>query len=116
MVSIHKDKTETVFEMKGLHKIWAFRNKIKTPNTYIKKAYFSENEFNKWHGIRIFGTGLPGVINAGNFYNFKNKELFFLDIVNKNNVIVIELENERFKKLIISVENPTEALKLLNGN
>ncbi|MGK4569238.1 hypothetical protein [Flavobacterium sp. 3HN19-14] len=57
------------------------------------------------------GTDLPGVIAAGTYYwNGRN----FLDVMNRKQTIVVELENEYYKKLIIDVKDPQAAVELLN--
>lgn len=55
---------------------------------------------------------MPGLITAGIFYQSGKK--VFWDVVNKDNAIIIDLEDENYKKLIIQVENPEASIDFIN--
>lgn len=116
MVEITKNETETIFEVKGLHKVLAFKSELRIPNSHIMKAYCDDHEINEWKGIRAFGTYIPSIIKAGTFYQDKDNATIFMDISNPKNAIIIELKDEHFKKLIIEVPNPQNAIELLTKN
>ena len=116
MVEITKNEKETVFEVKGLHKVWAFKSELRIPNSHILKAYCDENEINEWKGIRALGTYIPSVIKAGTFYQDKDSSAIFMDIGNPKNAIIVDLKDEEYKKLIIEVSNPQDAITLLTEN
>ena len=111
MVSVLLEDHTFIFEIKGLHKIWAFKSKITIPKGKIIRAYQDIDEFTFWKGFRLPGTEIPGVIAAGTFY--KNGRNFW-DVMNKNNAIIVELQNHYYKKLIIEVENPQVVMNQLN--
>jgi hypothetical protein len=62
--------------------------------------------------MRFHGTSIPNIINAGTFFN--NGETIFWDVSNAANAIVIDLKDEDYHQIIIEVENPLEAIHLLN--
>lgn len=111
MVSVASKDDTYIFEIKGLHKIWALESKIVVSKAKIIRAYQNKEEFTFWKGFRMPGTEIPGLIAAGTFYK---KGRNFWDVMNKNRAIIIELENHYYKKLIIEVENPEATLQLLN--
>ncbi len=111
MVQITKNEYEFVFEIKGIHKIWAFRSKIKVLKEDVINAYHKQNKTISGLGWKMPGTYIPGLITAGTF--IKNGECNFWDVCNSKNAIVVELKNSSFKKLIIEVKNPTESINLL---
>jgi hypothetical protein len=113
MVQITQNQNEFIFEIKGIHKLWALRNKIVVPKQNIENASKKEQESTFWIGWRIPGTRIPGLITAGTF--IKNGERHFWDVSNKKNAIVVDLKNSSFKKLIIEVANPSESIELLNS-
>lgn len=113
MIAIHKTEDQFIFEVQGMHKLWCLKNKIKIPKGNVIKAFQAEQEFPFWKGWRIPGINLPGVLTAGTYYK-KGKRNFW-DVTNKQKTIVVELKNSRFNKLIIDVENPLEAITLLNS-
>lgn len=81
------------------------------PKEKIIRAYQDKDEFTFWKGFRMPGTEVPGLITAGTFY--KNGRNFW-DVMNKNNAIIVALENHYYKKLIVEVENPEVIMYQLN--
>lgn len=59
----------------------------------------------------MFGTNLPGVITAGTFY--QDGERVFWDVHHPEKTIVIDLDDERYNELIVEVDDPEEAVKLI---
>ncbi|MDI1256422.1 MAG: hypothetical protein PSV16_09985 [Flavobacterium sp.] len=112
MVSITQTTDSFVFEILGMHKLWTFENKITVAKNNVVKAYFNNDPIPFWKGWRAPGTEIPGIIVAGTFY--KNGPNFW-DVVNKRNTITVELENERYKKLIIEVKDPQAAINILTA-
>ncbi len=111
MVNLTRKENLFIFEIEGLHKLWALKSKITVSEENILKAYQNEKEFTFWKGIRAPGTEIPWLIAAGTFYK---KGRNFWDVSNKNKAIIVELQNHYFKKLIIEVENPEAVIKILN--
>lgn len=113
MVSISKQKDHFIFEVKGMHKLWAFKSELVIPADHVLNAFpFSEHE-NGRKGWRAPGTYVPYMITAGTFHLDGTK--IFWDVVNEDNSIVVVLKDEEFKELIIEVEAPSAAIKLLCG-
>ena len=64
-----------------------------------------------FQGLKIAGTDVPNIFRAGTFY--QKGEWVFWDVLDPEKTIVIELEHERYKKLIIEVENPEREIQNL---
>ncbi len=110
MVTIKKIDNNFIFEVKGMHKLWALKSQLSIPQTHIITAKLYDGQ--QWNlGLRFPGTYLPGVITAGTFYG--KDGTIFCDVSNKENAILVELKDEKYNKLIIEVENPIEAIELL---
>lgn len=114
MVEIRREKEETVFEIKGVHKVFGFKNELTIPNSHIINAYIDSKEITEWKGIRALGTFIPSLIKAGTFYQDNDSSTIFMDIVNLKNTIIVELKDEVYKKMFIEVDNPEDAIALLN--
>ena len=84
MVTITKQNDHFVFEVKGLHKLWAFKNQLTIPAEHISNAH---KHFSDWHwkGWRMPGTSIPFLITAGTYYLHDDK--IFWDVVNQNKSI-----------------------------
>ena len=112
MVTIEKNGDNFVFEIKGIHKLWALKSQLTIPVSHVVTAYPNTKSLN-WVGLRMPGTQIPGLITAGTFLASDGD--IFCDVVNKEKAIMIELKDERYTKLIIEVENPEAAIELLTN-
>ena len=113
MVTIEKQADNFVFEVKGLHKLWALKSQITIPKENIIKAYANQESLNWIMALRMPGTHIPGLITAGT-YIVKDGTIF-CDVMNQDKSIVVELKDEHYKKLIIEVDNVEAAIKILTG-
>jgi hypothetical protein len=113
MVTIQKIDNHFLFEVKGMHKLWAFKSEIKIPCEHVLKAYQDDGIVNGRRGFRFPGTSIPGIIHAGTYLN--NGETNFWDVSNTDDAIVKDLKDEAYHQIIIQVENPLEAINLLNN-
>ena len=114
MVSVKRNYNSVIFEVKGWDKVFAFKSSLEIPVEHIVAVYAAPDiEINFLDSIKLLGTSIPKVFRAGTFY--QQNEIIFWDVHNTENVIVIELEHEHFKKLVIEVDNPAEAIAIIKG-
>jgi hypothetical protein len=66
-----------------------------------------------WHGLRMPGTNIPGVLTAGTFY--QDGKRVFWDVHNPVNTVVIELKDERYNELIVEVTDTKAAVELVKA-
>src|SRR5947208_11163562 len=105
MVEIQLREGKAVFEVKGWDKLWSFKSNLEILVEHIKSVYIDPNPAMGWFdGMKVGGTAIPYIFRAGTFY--QQHELVFWDVRNAENTIVIELEHEHFKKLVIEVADP----------
>lgn len=114
MVDITTDGDKLVFEVEGWDKLWALKSRLAIPLSHIKSARVDEDAAKGWwHGVRIGGADLPGVITAGTFYT--KGRLVFYDTHKPEHTIVVELdEHENYDALILQVRDPASAVKFIN--
>lgn len=113
MVSIHQQDQSFVFEVQGLHKLWALKSQITIPRENIVNAYRNTDDLTWIMGLRAPGTHIPGVLTAGSYY-FTKDGTIFCDVSHTDKSIVVELKDEHYKKLIIEVEDVDAALNMLS--
>jgi hypothetical protein len=105
MIEITIDGNNLIFEVEGWDKVWSLRSKLTIPLVHIKGAYLDPEPAMGWFdGLKISGTALPNIFRAGTFY--QHGEWVFWDVHQPEKTIVIELEHETYKKLIIEVADP----------
>ena len=114
MVNVKRNFDSVIFEVKGWDKIFAFKSSLEIPVAHIVAVYAApDTEMNFLDSLKLLGTSIPQIFRAGTFY--QQNEIIFWDVHNTKNVIVIELDHEHFKKLVIEVENPAEAIAIIKG-
>ena len=103
-----------VLHVHGADKLWAFKNSLEIPLAHIAEIRAdSEIAHGRWHGIRMPGTNIPGVLTAGTFY--QDGKRVFWDVHNPENTVVIVLKDERYNELIVEVADPKAAVELVKA-
>jgi hypothetical protein len=92
----------------GIDRLWALKSCLEIPLQHVA-GIRADPEVARgwWHGIRMPGTEIPGVLTAGTFYQ-QGKKVFW-DVHNPENTVVIELRDERYDELIVEVADPLAA-------
>src|SRR3954464_10355636 len=102
MVDVTVDGDRAVFNVEGLHKLWSFRSAIEIPLAHITGVEANAEQVGRWwHGFKVLGTDAPGLFAAGTFYY--HGEIVFWDVRHPEQTIIVSLDHERYKKLIIEV-------------
>jgi hypothetical protein len=97
--------TTLIIHIRGADQFFAFKSQLEVPLEHIAGVDASVPEAHRvWHGVRIVGTQLPGVITAGRF--LQHGEWAFWDVHDPDKAIAIRLHDEHYAKLVIGVEDP----------
>lgn len=94
-----------ILRVEGMDKVWALKSELTIPLAHVKGARV-DTEIVKgwWHGLKMPGSNIPGVLTAGTFYQ-ANKRVFW-DIHHPESAVVILLDHESYDELVIQVEDP----------
>ena len=112
MVEILISEGSLVLHVKGADQLWALKSSLEIPLQHVAGIRADPSVAHGWwHGLRMPGTNLPGVITAGTFYH-DGKRVFW-DVHNPENTVVIELKDERYNELIVEVSDPTAAVEAI---
>jgi len=112
MVDITVQGDRVAFRVEGLHQLWAFRSELEIPLAHIVGVDVSPEQVGTWwHGFKLIGTDVPGLFAAGTF--LYHGELVFWDVRHPEQTIIVALAHERYKKLIVEVENPITTAAML---
>jgi hypothetical protein len=104
MVDVRVDGDRAVFHVEGLDKLWAFRSELEIPLAHITGVEADPEQVGRWwHGVKLIGTEVPGLFAAGTFYY--QGELVFWDVRDPAGTVIVSLEHERYKKLIVEVSD-----------
>src|SRR5947209_640166 len=107
-VSIEKDRIR--FEVEGWDKLWAMKSHLEIPLAHVLAVRADPEPARGWfHGLRLPGTEIPGVLTAGTFY--QGDGWVFFDVHNPESTIVLELDHEHYKRLVIEVQDPAATIE-----
>ncbi len=113
MVEVRREGDRVVFEVIGLHKLWALKSRLEIPCTAIRSARRDPAVVRGWMGWRGAGTYVPGLIAAGTFH-LEGRRIF-RDVSDPERAIVVELDDQDYSELVIEVADPAAAIALLNS-
>jgi len=114
MVELSISEGNLVLHVKGADRLWAFKSSLEIPLGHVVEIRADSTAARSWyHGLRMPGTNVPGVITAGTF--FQDGKRVFWDVHNPENTVVIELKDERYNELIVEVSDPGAAVALVKS-
>lgn len=108
MVEIEVTTELLTLKVQGMDKIWALKSRIEVPLSHVLdvETYYEHRRHDVYAGDmpwKVGGTGIPGVIKAGTYYQ---GVWAFWDVHSFDNAIVIHLAQEHYKLLVVEVANP----------
>jgi len=107
-----------VAHVQGLDQVLALKSELTIPLSHVKGANVSPPEVRRrWRNplrIRVPGSDMPYVVMAGSFI-FLDGEHAFWDVHDPDRTVVIELDHERFAKLVLEVEDPQTTAAAINA-
>ncbi len=114
MVEISISAGKLLLNVRGADKLWAFKSSLEIPLLHVTEVRADPEIARGWyHGLRIPGTNVPGVITAGTFY--QDGKRVFWDVHHPENAIVIALRDERYNELIVEVSEPAAAVEMIKA-
>ncbi|HXZ31538.1 MAG TPA: hypothetical protein VEH30_04605 [Terriglobales bacterium] len=114
MVDLSIAEGKLTLHVRGTDKLWAFRSSLEIPLVHIAGVRADPEVARGWyHGIRMPGTNVPGVITAGTFY--QDGKRVFWDVHHPEKTIVIDLHDERYSELVVEVDDPLAAVRLITA-
>jgi hypothetical protein len=115
MVKINIESDKAVFEVEGWHKLWSLRSRLEIPLSHIRNVHADPEPAMGWFQcLKIAGADLPDIFRAGTYY--QQGGLVFWDVRRPEKTIVIELEHEIYRKLIIEVADPKQEVQKIRGS
>ena len=114
MVKVSVDGERVIFEVEGLDRLWALKSRIEVPLAHVTNVEFDPEQVGRWwHGWKLVGAEMPGLFAMGTFHY--HGELVFWDVRDPAQTVIVSLDHERYKKLIIEVEQPAQLAARLNA-
>lgn len=110
MVAVSVAEGKLMLHVRGFDKLWALNSTLEISLVHVAGVRADPERARGWyHGIRMPGTNARSH-HCGTFY--QDGKRVFRD-VHHPETIVIDLHDERYKELIVEVDDPAEAVKLI---
>jgi hypothetical protein len=94
--------------VEGMDRVWSLRSHLAIPLSDITDVRADpERGAGALTGVKVVGSRIPGVLQAGTFVG--SEGMVFWDVHRPGHAIVISLEHEHYKQLIIDVADPATA-------
>ena len=114
LVDLTLAEGKLMVHVRGTDKLWALKSSLEIPLAHIAGVRADPEIARGWyHGIRMPGTNVPGVITAGTFY--QDGKRVFWDVHHPEKTIVIDLRDERYNELVVEVDDPVAAVRLIQN-
>ncbi|HEV2216068.1 MAG TPA: hypothetical protein VGV88_00715 [Candidatus Dormibacteraeota bacterium] len=114
MADIEIDGATLVVHIRGADQLWALATRLEVPLVHIAGVDLDVPDARDvFHGLRMAGTNLPGVITAGRFLH--QGEWAFWDVHDPSKAIAIRLHDERYGRLVIGVDDPHATAAAINA-
>jgi hypothetical protein len=114
MVEVHIGDDTVSFEVKGWHKLWAFKRCIDVPIKHIRSVRH-EPKLTFHRDIRMPGTYVPSLIKAGTYYQIGTREKSFWDVSSGKNNIVVELDGDPYHRIVVDVADYQDAINKITA-
>jgi len=105
MVRVSIKGSRIHLDVEGIDKMWALRSVLEFPLSHIHSVRVDPAAARGWwHGLKLWGSNIPGVLTAGTFY--QQGGVVFYDVHDPERTIVLDLDHEYYDQLIVEVEDP----------
>ena len=114
MARIEITSDSLVVHIEGADQFLALKTQLEVPLAHIAGVDVRPEDAHRvWHGLRMGGTNLPGVITAGRFLH--HGEWAFWDVHDPDRAIAIRLHDESYARLVIGVDDPDATAQAIVG-
>ncbi|GLY32577.1 hypothetical protein [Kineosporia sp. NBRC 101731] len=120
LISIENDCL--VVTLRGIRKLATFRGRLTYSLADVRGATLDPDmstgwsglrKTHEWPGRRVVGTNFYGRYLGGTFR--QGGERVFWDVAKAEKAVVISLSGQYFRRLIVEVDDPEQAVRLIEG-
>jgi hypothetical protein len=109
------DSDRLTLTLEGAERLWAVKlGPLSIPKEHVARAEAALPPIT-WKELRAPGTFLPGVIKAGTYYTARGKEFWYAVRSRKNNPLTIELQDESYRRLVLTIDDAANWAERINA-
>ena len=118
MTRVEIQDDQLVARIQGFDQVLALSSELRIPLAHVRGATVSPPEVRRrWRNplrLHVPATDVPYLVMAGSFL-FLDGEHAFWDVHDPDRTIVVELDHERFARLVLEVEDPQATAAAINA-
>lgn len=111
MASLLIDDQEVTVSLSAVEKIEALHGNVTFPRTAVVRARVVPDGLEEVHGLRMPGTGLPGVIMVGTWRD--GEMVTFAVCHGRRSAVVLDLADQVYDRIVVTVDHPDKAVARL---
>lgn len=104
MPEVQVGETVVVLHLSTLERLGALHGDVVIPRPSIRSARVAANPWSELRGLRAPGTGWPGRIALGTWRGRFGRDFFA--VFGREPAVVLELRDQRFARVVVSVPDP----------
>ena len=114
LVDIDCGADDVVVRPRGWYKLWALKRELRIPRAAISYATVGrQDELAIGRGLRMPGTGIPGVLMAGTFVGRRGRQFWLAGRATE--LLVLDLKGHEYQRVVLQVDQPAALLPQLRG-
>ena len=115
MADVELTEDALIIHVRGMDRVFALKSRLEIPLSHVLGAQADPEVAHPaaWKGLRLTATQIPWVVTAGTFY--QEGERVFWDVHDPQKVVVIQLKDERYARLVIGVDDPPATAAAIQG-
>ena len=114
MAKVEITGDELTVDVTGIDKVLALKSTLTVPLAHVAAIDRDVKEAGVvFHGLRLPGTGIPGVLTAGSFLN--HGQWSFWDVHDPAKAVIIRLHDEHYNRLVVGVDDPAATVQLVRA-
>jgi len=114
MATVEIAGDELIVKIAGWDRVWTMSGSLTIPLKHVAGASSGEAAAHEWyHGLRLGGTDVPGVLIAGHFY--KHGSWVFWDVHDPARAVAVDLHDEHYARLVIQVADPAATIAAIQA-
>ena len=100
-------------EPRGIDKFWSLTRAMEFPLAHVRGATFDPGASREFKGVRNPGPAVPGYKWSGTF--IREGESSFWNVTGHGAAVVVELADEEFARLYLTVDEPRVLVDAINA-
>jgi hypothetical protein len=102
-----------VFELHGVDEFLSIKKSISVPLQHVVSVSTERVPWQPFKQMRIAGASLLGVVKGGRFLS--SNGMMFFEMHDPDKCVTVNLDHERYKKIVFEVEDKEATAKQING-